>query len=103
MLLTPSDAGQIALEFLMAEWNISEEDREWFAVVSSRSVNDSWYTVELAVEGYPDKWFIQVYDNGECDPNYTFVSPIHGSEGYSDLKEFPDMVASVLVAERNSR
>ena len=79
MLLTPSDAGQVALEFLMAEWNISEDDREWFVVVNSRNVNDSWYTVELAVEGYPDKWFIQVYDNGECDPNYTFVSPINGA------------------------
>jgi hypothetical protein len=103
MLLTPSDAGQIALEFLMAEWNILEDDREWFVVVSSRIINDSWYTVELAVEGSPDRWFIQVYDNGECDPDYTFVSPIHGAEGYIDLKEFPDMVAEVLVAERNQR
>ena len=103
MLLTSTDAGQIALEFLMAEWNISDDDREWFTIVSSRLVGQSWYIVEIGIEGLPDRWFMQVYDTGECDPNYTFVSQIRGSEGYVDLTNLPALVAEVLVCERNAR
>ncbi|AKG23829.1 hypothetical protein [Calothrix sp. 336/3] len=103
MLLTATDAGKIALEFLMLEWNVSEENQEWFIALSSRLIGQSWYIVELAVEGFPDRWFVQVYDTGECDPDYTFISPIRGSEGYSDLGELPDLVAEILVSERNTR
>lgn len=103
MLLTSTDAGQIALEFLMADWNISEDDRQWFVIVSSRLIGQSWYIVELAVEGFPDRWFVQVYDTGECDSDYTFISPIRGSEGYLDFTDLPDLVAEVLVSERNAR
>ncbi len=103
MLLTATDAGQIALEFLMAEWNISDEDREWFVIAKSRLIGQSWYIVELAVEGFPDRWYIQVYDTAECDPNYTFISPTRGSEGYTDLGDLPNLVAEVLVSERNVR
>lgn len=103
MLLTSTDAGQIALEFLMADWNISEDYREWFTIFNSRLVGESWYIVELGIEGFPDRWFIQVYDTGACDPNYTFISPIRGSEGYIDLPNVPDIVAEVLVSERNAR
>ena len=103
MLLTTTDAGQIALEFLMVEWNILEEDRQWFVIVNSRPIGQSWYIVELAVEGFPDRWYVQVYDTGECDPNYTFISPISGSDGYTDLTNIPHLVAEVLVSERNSR
>ncbi len=103
MLLSETDAGQIALEFLMADWNISEDHREWFTVLNSRLVGESWYVVELGVEGFPDRWFIQVYDTAMCDPNYTFTSPIRGSEGFLDFAEVPEMVAEVLVAERKSR
>ncbi|MFQ4141640.1 hypothetical protein [Chlorogloeopsis sp. ULAP02] len=103
MLLTATDAGRIALEFILAEWNILEEDREWFVIISSRLVGQSWYIVELAIEGFPDRWYVQVYDTGECDPNYTFISPISGSEGYIDLTNIPHLVAEVLVSERNSR
>lgn len=46
---------------------------------------------------------MQVYDTGVCDPNYTFISPISGAEGYTDLTNLPDIIADVLVAERNSR
>jgi hypothetical protein len=103
MLLTSTDAGQIALEFLLADWNIPEDYRDWFTIYNSRIMGEFWYIVELGVEGFPDKWFIQVYDTGSCDPNYTFISPISGSEGYLDLKNIPDIIADVLVAERNSR
>ncbi|MBD2165455.1 hypothetical protein H6G04_13720 [Calothrix membranacea FACHB-236] len=103
MLLTETDAGQIAFEFLMADWNISEQDREWFTINNSRLVGESWYVVELGIAGFPDRWFIQVYDTGACDPNYTFMSPIKGSDGYVDLVDVPELVAEVLVSERNAR
>ncbi|MBD2386481.1 hypothetical protein [Cylindrospermum sp. FACHB-282] len=103
MLLTSTDAGKIALEFLMADWNISEDHREWFTIFDSRLVGECWYIVELGVEGFPDRWFIQVYDTGACDPNYTFISPISGADGYVDITNVPEIVAEVLVSERNSR
>ncbi|QLE58198.1 hypothetical protein [Nostoc sp. TCL26-01] len=103
MLLTATDAGQIALEFLLADWNILDDYREWFTISNSRLMGESWYIVELGVEGFPDKWYIQVYDTAECDPNYTFSSPIRGSEGFRDLGNLPEIVAEVLVAERKSR
>ncbi|NMG06911.1 hypothetical protein [Brasilonema sp. UFV-L1] len=103
MLLTATDAGNIALEFLMAEWNMSEEDRQWFIIVNSRLIGQSWYVVELAVAGFPDRWYIQVYDTAACDPDYTFISPIRGSQGYVDLDDLPVLVAEVLLSERNAR
>ncbi|MBP5974912.1 hypothetical protein HW132_19775 [Brasilonema sp. CT11] len=103
MLLTATDAGHIALEFLMAEWNISEEDRQWFVIVNSRLTGDNWYIVELAVAGFPDRWYVQVYDTGACDPNYTFISPIHGSHRDIDTNNLPFMVEEVLFSERNAR
>lgn len=103
MLLTSIDAGQIALEFLMADWNVSEPNREWFTIFNSRLIGECWYIVELGIAGFPDRWFIQVYDNGECDPNYTFISPMRGSQGYVDLMDLPELVAEVLVSERNAR
>ena len=103
MLLTATDAGKIALEFLMADWNIAEDHREWFMVFSSRPMGESWYIVELGVAGFPDRWFIQVYDTAMCDPNYTFVSPIPASEGFADFVDVPEMVAEVLMAERKTR
>ena len=103
MLLTATDAGQIALEFLLADWNIFDEYRDWFTIFNSRLMGQIWYIVELGVEGFPDRWYIQVYDTGECDPNYTFVSPIKGNEGFIDLSHLPEILAEVLVAERKSR
>ncbi|NJL63231.1 MAG: hypothetical protein HC903_17145 [Methylacidiphilales bacterium] len=103
MLLSAKEAGKIALDFLVEEWNISEEEEEWFVVFSSRMLGPYWYVVEICVEGLPDRWFIQVYDTGECDPNYTFSSPIRGSDRYIDLKQLPPIIAEILVSERNSR
>ncbi|MGH2413658.1 MAG: hypothetical protein ACREPR_11885, partial [Brasilonema sp.] len=82
---------------------ISEEDRQWFIIVNSRLIGQSWYVVELAVAGFPDRWYIQVYDTGACDPDYTFISPIRGSQGYIDLDDLPVLVAEVLLSERNVR
>ncbi|MGD1913037.1 MAG: hypothetical protein ACFB2X_19980 [Rivularia sp. (in: cyanobacteria)] len=103
MLLTANEAQLIALEFLINEWNIANEYRDWFTVIDCRLIGQSWYIVEVAVAGFPDRWYLQVYDTGECDPNYTFISPIRGCEGYTDLTEIPELVAEVLVCERNSR
>ncbi len=103
MLLTANEAQLIALEFILNEWNIAEEYRDWFTVIDCRLIGQSWYIVEIAVAGFPDRWYIQVYDTGECDPNYTFISPIRGCEGYTDLKDLPELIAEVLVCERNAR
>lgn len=103
MLLTATDAGQIALEFLLAEWKILDDYREWFSIFNSRLMGECWYIVELGVEGFPDRWYIQVYDTAQCDPNYTFVSPISDDKGFIDLNHLPEIVAEVLVAERKSR
>lgn len=103
MDLTATDAGKIAFDFLMAEWNISCDRREWFTILDTRPVGESWYVVEIGIEGLPDKWVMQIYDTGECDPNYTFISPISGSEGFVDLVDLPELVAEVLVSERNCR
>ena len=102
MLLTANEAEQIALEFIIAEWNIPDEHRDWFTVINCRLIGH-WYIVEVALAGFPDRWYFQVYDTGECDPNYTFISPIRGCEGYTDLGDLPELLAEVLVCERNAR
>jgi hypothetical protein len=103
MDLTATQAEALALDFLMNEWNVASDDREWFTPLSARFIGESWYVVEIGLEGLPDKWVIQVYDTGECDPSYTFVTPIPVASGYADLSDLPEMVAEMLVAERNSR
>lgn len=103
MELTSTNAEKLALKFLIEEWGISLEHQEWFTILDSRAVGESWYVVEIGVAGLPDQWIIQVYDTGECDPNYTFYSPIQGSEGYVDLIDLPEIVAEVLVSERKGR
>lgn len=103
MLLSAREAGKIALDFLMEEWNISAEESDWLVILGSRLLGQCWYIVEIGVEGLPDRWFIQVYDTGECDPNYTFSSPLKGADGYTDLGEIPSILAEIVVAERNSR
>lgn len=101
-MINPTEAGQIALNFLMEEWEISEDDQEWFTILGCRLVSDSWYIVEIGLEGLPDKWVMQVYDTRECDPSYTFTSPISAKEGTADLGELPERVAEMIVSERSS-
>jgi hypothetical protein len=52
------------------------------------------------VEGLPDKWVLQVFDVGQCDPCYTFVSPMPAGED-ADLQEFPSRIATVVAQERS--
>jgi hypothetical protein len=101
-MTTLDQAKQIALDFLMEDLGIASEDREWFSVLSSRFVQENWYVIEVGVEGLPDKWVLQVWDTGVCDPSYTFVSPIHALEGTNDLEELPDPIAAVIASERQN-
>ncbi|NJL57550.1 hypothetical protein HC928_22290 [bacterium] len=100
--LTATQAEAIALTFVSNEWELSEDDRDWFTVLSSRFVGESWYVVELGIEGLPDKWVFQVYDTGVCDPNYTFVTPVSASELDTGLSDFPEHLAEVVTLERRN-
>lgn len=101
MELKATEAEQLAFDFFMEDWEIPLEDRECFTVLDSRIINDSWYVVELAIEGLPDKWIIQVYDETkDCDPCFTFFSPIKPSESETGLEELPERIAEILQSER---
>lgn len=94
------EAEQLALEFLVEDLEIPQDDREFFSVLGSRLTSNNWYVVEVGIEGLPDKWVIQVFNTGECDPCYTFVSPIAASETDTGLDEFPPEIADVVALER---
>ena len=100
MTLQTAAAKSSALTFLMEDLEIPAEDQDFFAVLSVRESGSEWYVVEIGVEGLPDKWILQVFDTGVCDPCYTFVSPMPKGED-ADLEEFPTEIAAALSAERN--
>lgn len=99
--LTSTQAETLALAFLIQEWSLSLQAKEWFSVLSSQWHGESWYEVAIGVEGLPDKWLIQVYDTGVCEPNYIFYSPVCRDDT-RDLQNFPTEVAEVVLAERQS-
>jgi hypothetical protein len=101
MELTPAEAEAIAFEFLMSDLAIPEEDQDWFAPLTSRLIGETWYVVEIGVEGLPDKWVLQVYDTQECDPNYTFNSPLKATGSDIGLEEVPEQIAKILATERS--
>ena len=104
MDLTPIDAEQLALDFFLEDWEILEDDRDFFVVLESRAIEDRWYVVQIGVEGLPDKWVIQVYDETkECDPCFTFSSPVKASESETGLEELPETIAEILRSERESQ
>jgi hypothetical protein len=103
-MLTQKEAEQLAFNFLMQDLNIPADDQDWFAVKDARLITENWYVVELWVEGYPDQWAIQVYcDTKECDPCYTFTSPLGGSATPDDLEELPEPLANAIASERKSQ
>ncbi len=60
--------------------------------------------VQIGVEGLPDKWVIQVYDETkDCDPCFTFTSPVNASESETGLEELPESIAEILRSERQSQ
>ncbi len=93
--------GLLAIEFLISDLAIPAEDQEWFAVLSARPIGATWHVVEIGVEGLPDKWVLQVYDTGECDPCYTFSSPVNATEADTGLEDLPEAIAQVLASERS--
>lgn len=101
--LTQTEAEELALEFLVEDLEIPEEDQDWFAVKTSRLQPEGWYIVELEVLGYPDKWVIQVYDTRECDPCYTFVSPLSSTATLDDLADLPEKIANAIASERKAQ
>jgi hypothetical protein len=101
-MIDPTEAEQLALNFVMAEWDIVQEEEKWFTILGSRLVTDMWYIVEIGVEGLPDQWAIQVYDTGYCDPNYRFISPMRAEDGVADIAELPARIAQAIVSERSN-
>ncbi|HIK15484.1 MAG TPA: hypothetical protein IGS53_09410 [Leptolyngbyaceae cyanobacterium M33_DOE_097] len=99
--LTPTEVGQRAIAFLMDDLAIPLEDQEWFSVLGTRLVGETWYVVEIGVEGLPDKWVLQIYDTGECDPSYTFNSPVQATEADTGLEDLPEAIADILATERS--
>lgn len=99
MTLQNTDAEALAMTFLLEDLEIPEEDQEFFAVLSTRASGSEWYVVEIGVEGLPDKWVLQVFDTGQCDPCYTFASPMPAGED-ADLQEFPEPIAAAIASER---
>lgn len=95
------DAEKLALNFLMQEWELSTQEQEWFTVVNSRKIPDTWWSiVEIGLKNLPDKWVIQVFDDGECDPCYTFVSPFSKDNLNAHLADLPVKIAIALEKER---
>lgn len=99
--ISPGEAQDKALHFLATEWDLSQGEQDWLTVLTARLIGESWYVVELGVEGLPDKWAIQVYDTGECDPDYTFMSPITSLDE-AEAELFPEAIAAMLEAERQT-
>ena len=99
MKLSTADAETLAMEFLMEDLEIPADDRDFFSVISARETGSEWCVIEIGVAGLPDKWAIQVFDTGNCDPCYTFTSPMPGGED-ADLQEFPESIARAVAAER---
>ncbi|MEM1369716.1 MAG: hypothetical protein AAGG02_17225 [Cyanobacteria bacterium P01_H01_bin.15] len=97
--LALSQAEKLAMNFLMNDLEISESERDFFNVTSARETGSEWYVVEIGIAGLPDKWAIQVFDTGLCDPCYTFTSPMPKGED-EDLLEFPSRIAEVIAMER---
>ncbi|MGF1479938.1 MAG: hypothetical protein ACFB4I_10655 [Cyanophyceae cyanobacterium] len=102
-MINSTEAEKLAFEFLTSEWHVPAEDRNWFTVLSTRTLGEDGYDVEIGIDGFPDRWIVEVYDTGKCEPCYEFSSPIRGSESNSDLEELPDWIAQVLMAERKQR
>ncbi|MDB9527244.1 hypothetical protein PN498_14690 [Oscillatoria sp. CS-180] len=100
MILQATDAKVLAMEFLMMDLEIPEDDQEFFAVLSAHRSGSEWHVVEVGVEGLPDKWVLQVFDTGICDPCYTFTTPAPAGDD-ADLQVFPEAIAIVVAAERN--
>jgi hypothetical protein len=101
-MFSQTEAEKLAINFLSDEWEIPSSEQEWFTIKYVRK-ETTWYIVEVGIEGCPDYWILQVYDTGESDPCYTFVSPLSGSEDTDDLNKLPESIAKMVAFERSSQ
>ena len=99
MNVLTAKAEQLAIDFLIEDFEIPEADRDFFSVVAARQTQNDWCVIEIGVAGLPDRWVLQVFDTGLCDPCYTFISPMPEGED-ADLAEFPERIAQVVAMER---
>jgi hypothetical protein len=98
--ITLAEAQYIAFDFLINEWDLSVEERDWFLVLACRTIDAAWHIVEIGVEGVPDKWIFQVFDTGYCDPSYTFSSPMQALGQNTELTGMPERIAEIIQYER---
>jgi hypothetical protein len=101
--LSVEQARQLAIAFLLDDLEVPADEQDWFSTLSARQVGTTWYVVEIGVEGLPDKWVVQVYDTGECDPSYTFTSPIEATEVDTGLEDLPAAIARILALVRSNK
>ena len=100
-MISLSEAEQYAIEFIRDEWELSDQEKNLFVINNSRKIDDKWwYMVEVTVNNLPDKWVVQVYDDGDCDPCYTFVSPFSEQEKSTYLDKLPNKLALAVQEER---
>ena len=100
-MISLSEAEQKAIEFITVEWELSDHEKILFVINNSRKIDDKWwYMVEVTVNNLPDKWVVQVYDDGDCDPCYTFVSPFSEQEKSTYLDKLPNKLALAVQEER---
>ncbi len=101
-MFSQQEAEKLAIDFLSNDWEVPQTEKDWFTIRYARQ-EPSWYIVEVGIEGCPDYWILQVYDTAECDPCYTFVSPLSGSQDTDDLQELPESIAKAIAFERGSQ
>lgn len=100
-MISLTDAEKKAIDFIIEEWELSQEERAWFTIDNSKTISDKWWhIVEVSIKDLPDKWVIQVYDDGECDPCYTFTSPFSETAINTKLDALPKGLATALQEER---
>ena len=102
-MIVDTPVEQLAWEFLVEDLKIEECDREFFEILSSRLTQQDGFIVEIGIEGLPDKWIIQVLDIGQCDPCYTFASPISAQESDTGLENYSLAIADIIAKERRAK
>ena len=61
-MIDATEAKKLACEFLTSEWNVPSEDRDWFTVIATNPLGEDGYDVEIGIDGFPDRWIVEVYD-----------------------------------------
>jgi hypothetical protein len=54
MELQAKEAEKLALDYFLEDWEITDDEHDFFVVLDSRPVDDRWYVVEIGIEGLPE-------------------------------------------------